>query len=117
MACRKFDKIIIPLRDSDEAPVAGLDGPFTSTIDVSSHEDYAIQLKTTGGIAGDFELQASIDGVNFVTIAASITPVDPAGDDILWNVTDAHYKYVRVSIPADVTGAELQFMGEILRDG
>ena len=72
--------------------------------DMSVTNGYSVYAQWTGSPVGTIELQASLDGVNFVTIAGSPTPVNGPGE-ALWEVTTAFYDRVRIKyIPSGGSG-------------
>lgn len=110
----KIRKNINPADDTTGVPVVNLTAPLTSTVDLSEHDDYAVQVVYGAGalVTDEMELQASSDGVNFATIPASVQTMDPAGSVHVWNVSDSHFKYVKVVIGGASIGTTILFTGE-----
>lgn len=63
--------------------------------DLSFYWVFSMQAVFTGSPVGSIELQASNDNVTFTTISGTNTAVS-AASNIMWNVENAGYKYVRV---------------------
>lgn len=89
-------------------------GPVEATVDLSEHEDYAVQVNYGAGglVSDDILLQASLDGVNFSPIAASVQAMDPAGGSHIMNVTDSHYKFVKIVVEGASVNTSAIFIGE-----
>lgn len=63
--------------------------------DLSFYWVFSMQAVFTGSPVGNIELQASNDNVTYTTIADTPTAVAAAGN-IMWNIENAGYKWVRV---------------------
>lgn len=94
-----------------EIIVDNVTSPVSVIQSVRKFEDYAIQVNYGAGGVGDMELEASIDGINFGTIAGSAQAMDIAGGTHVWNVTDAHYVSVRIVIPGTAVNTTVLFAG------
>jgi hypothetical protein len=72
----------------------------TSALDITNINDVGVQIVvTTNANTGQFALQCSNDGTNFVTVTATPTISALAGSDvvILTKATDLPYKFFRVN--------------------
>ena len=64
-------------------------------MDLSLQFGYSVVVTTVGAGTGSSKLQASIDGVTFVDVAASSQNFSVAGS-LLFLQTDVFYRYFRV---------------------
>lgn len=92
---------------------ATVSGNTTSEIlNLEQHSKFSIQANILSGITGAiFKLQASIDGVNWVDVHGSITSIIGA-DNIIWDVIDQSYDYVRVDISSVVGSANIEIISK-----
>lgn len=65
------------------------------SVDLSKTNGYSIYAKWTGVPVGVIELIASLDDINFVTVAGSAINLNGPGD-VLWEVTTAFYDKIAV---------------------
>ena len=89
----------------------GVSSPLSIVQDVRKYQNFAIQVDYDAGLAGNLELEASVDGVDYSPIPSSQQAVDPAGGTHIWNVTNAHYLFVRIVIPGTGNISNVQFVG------
>jgi hypothetical protein len=66
---------------------------------LDSFSNFAIYAKYTGAPNGEIKLEASIDNTstptNWVQVSGSAVTITGA-DEVLWNMTNASYKWIRV---------------------
>lgn len=73
--------------------------------DLSFYWVFSVQAVFTGAPVGSISLSASNDNITFTTIAGTTTAIS-AASNIMWNVENAGYKYVRVEyVKTSGTGA------------
>lgn len=51
-------------------------------------------------ISGSIKIEGSIDGTNFLEVASSNQTIS-AASSYLWNISDAMYRYFRISVTAN----------------
>lgn len=65
--------------------------------DLGDLREYSVHVIFTGSdVVGTLALQASNDNANFVEVTGSSQAISASGD-FLYNITNANYRYVRVS--------------------
>lgn len=73
----------------------------SEAVDITYIVGYAVYASWTGTtIAGSIKLQASVDNVSWSDVADSSVTISGASNSF-WNITDAFYRYFRLSVTAD----------------
>ncbi len=71
-------------------------------VNLDSIFGFSFHVLTSGTtMNGSMELQASNDGTNWETVSGSSEVIIGSSDDHLYNVSDAFYRFVRLSVTAD----------------
>lgn len=110
----KIQKDIPVPNETDESPITGVSAPVNGLVNITEHEDFAVQVTYGAGAVGgdELSLEASLDGTNYSTITGTEQAMDPAGGSHVWNVSDAHFRFLRVVIPGAATPITARFVGE-----
>lgn len=87
--------MIAQTTQTDVFAAAGGAGGSSKVFSVAHVYLYSVQLKSTGG-AGTATIQASVDGVDFVTISATSVAYSD-GVSLLINQTDVGYSFIKVN--------------------
>jgi hypothetical protein len=111
MSGGKIQRIIHP-KDVNGVEVINATSPVDAFVDLTQNEDYAVQVNYGPGGVGNLELAGSIDGVNYAPIASSTQAMDILGGTHVWNVSDSHFKWLKVVVPGIATGVTIFFAGE-----
>ena len=78
--------------------VANSSTSLSEAVELHFITGYSVQAIWTGAATtGTIKLQQSINGSDWEDVASSSQAIAGAGS-FMWNVTDAHYKYFRVSV-------------------
>ena len=89
-----------------------VNGPQNLDFSLAGTEDFSVEFDYATATVGNIELQTSNSGINFPTITGATTPVVPAGDYGIMQVSKCHTLTLRVVIPAGVTGCSVRLVGE-----
>lgn len=105
MAFNKLYKVLISVL----AKAASFDSEI---FDIQDMSGFSVQAKWTdkGSLAGSIKLQASNDGTNFVDLA-TLTATFSGSGSILWNVSGAYYRYVKVVVTISGGSADISAFG------
>lgn len=101
----KLNKLIAVAED--------VSGAQNIDLDITNNDKMAIQVVYGASLAGNLELQVSLDGLNWDSITASIQALNVLGGSHTWNITDEHSKYLRIVLPAGIADATVYFAGII----
>lgn len=89
-------------------------GPVNGDYNMTGVKDFYLRISYASATAGNFEVQSSSDGIDFVTITDGSQAVVPAGDFHDFNVTNFHGLWLRVVVPAGVTACDVRIIGSRL---
>lgn len=97
--------------------VEDTDQAVSEILNIDNNDNLAIQVVYDANAGGNAYLEASCNGVDFEQITTPITSVvalNVLGGSFMWNLTNAHFRFLRVVVPA-TDSTTIQLNGNLLR--